>query len=288
MALLQTQIGTIQTMTVASVGETTYQLTNDLGKATLIKDGQTSLTKKDTVQVFLYADKEGNVLASTHLPPATRWMFGWGKIAEVIPNLGAFINLQTDIEILVSKDELPEDNQLWPHAEDDLYVYLQLDKKNRLTAVPAKESEFQDLFEFAADAELNDKTIGTVIRPGEEGTVILTENGHRGFIHHTERKVPRRLGERVEGRIIEVKEDGTLNISLFPMKHERMDEDAQIIFDFLQEQGGVIPFSNQTDPEEVRATFNMSKSAFKRALGRLMKEGKVKQESGNTILLENK
>lgn len=288
MALLQTQIGTIQKMTVESVGATAYQLTNDMGIASLIKNEQTSLVIQDTVQVFLYADKEGNVLASTHLPAATRWTFGWGKIVEVIPNLGAFINLHTDIEILVSKDELPEDNQLWPNAEDDLYVYLQLDKKNRLTAVPAKESEFQDLYEFAANTELNDKAIGTVIRPGDEGTVMMTENGHRGFIHHTERKIPRRLGEQVEGRVIEVKEDGTLNISLFPMKHERMDEDAQILFEYLQAQGGVIPFTNKTDPEAVRTTFDMSKSAFKRALGRLMKDGKVKQEAGNTILLENK
>lgn len=288
MVLLQTQIGTIQTMTVESIDTSAYHLTNDMGKVALMKDEHISLAVQDTVQVFLYTNKTGEVVASTELPTASRRMFGWGEIVESIPNLGAFIRLHTDIEILVSKDELPEDNQLWPVTEDHLYVHLQLDKKNRLTAVPAKESEFNDLYEFAANAELNDKVTGTVIRPGEEGTVIITDKRHRGFIHHTERKKPRRLGEKVEGRIIEVKEDGTLNISLFPMKHERMDEDAQLIYDYLQLQGGTIPFSNKTDHEDVRATFDMSKSAFKRALGRLMKEGKVKQEDGKTILLEDK
>lgn len=287
MNLLQTQIGTIQTMTVESIDTNTYHLTNEMGQVALTKNENTSLAVKDTVQVFLYTNKTGDIVASEQLPSATRRMFGWGEVVEAIPNLGVFIRLNTDIEILVSKDELPEDSQLWPVAEDCLYVHLQLDKKNRLTAVPAKENEFNDLYEFAADAELNDKVTGTVIRPGEEGTVIITDKEHRGFIHHTERKKFRRLGEQVEGRVIEVKEDGTLNISLFPMKHERMDEDAQLIFNYIQLQGGVIPFSNKTDSEDVRATFDMSKSAFKRALGRLMKEGKVKQEDGKTILLED-
>src|SRR5699024_1571159 len=100
-----------------------------MGQVVLMKDLQISLSDKDTVQVFLYTNKSVEGVASTEHPTASRRMFGWGEIVESIPNLGAFIRLHTDIEILVSKDELPEDNQLWPVTENHLYVHLQLDKK---------------------------------------------------------------------------------------------------------------------------------------------------------------
>src|SRR5690625_4677428 len=114
---------------------------------------------------------------------------------------------------------------------------------------------------------------------------MITDNTERGFIHHTEREVEPRLGEYVTGRVIEVKEDGTLNVSLLPLKHERMADDATKILSYLEESAGEMTFTDRSDPEEIRATFHMSKSAFKRALGRLMKEKKIEQRDGKTFLL---
>lgn len=64
-----------------------------------------------------------------------------------------------------------------------------------------------------------------------------------------------------------------------------MDEDADMILARLEESNGVIPFSDKSDPEDIRATFHISKAAFKRALGKLMKERKIEQRDGKTYLI---
>lgn len=67
-----------------------------------------------------------------------------------------------------------------------------------------------------------------------------------------------------------------------PRKHERLSNDAQQILTYLQDVGGKMPFGDKSSPEEVQEMFNMSKGAFKRALGTLMKAGKIKQQDGWT------
>ncbi len=90
------------------------------------------------------------------------------------------------------------------------------------------------------------------------------------------------MGQDVVVRIIDVKEDGSMNGSLLPRKHERLSDDAQQILSYLQDVGGKMPFGDKSSPEEVQEMFHMSKGAFKRALGTLMKAGKVKQQDGWT------
>lgn len=78
-------------------------------------------------------------------------------------------------------------------------------------------------FEHAPESLLNQTVTGRVYHTSREGTTILTTEHYRGFIHHTERKTEPRLGELVEGRVIEVRFDGTLNVSLRPLKQRWND-----------------------------------------------------------------
>lgn len=279
-------IGTIQQLTIQSKTETTYFLALSSENLKLpVEEVSEPLEENDTIEVFLYTDKQGNIKPTTHLPTAHLDMYGWGEIVEAIPNLGVFIELGTAVEILISTDDLPLHENVWPAVGDKVYVHLEKDKKNRLLAIPATERIFEDLYKDAETVELNDRLNGHVIRPGREGTVILTEEGYRGFIHHSERQEEPRLGEQVTGRVIEVKEDGSLNLSLLPLKHERMEDDAAMILQYIEKQGGIIPYGNTSDPEAIKEQFGMSKSAFKRALGRLMKAKKIEQKDGKTLLL---
>ncbi|MBE3571292.1 MAG: hypothetical protein IMW92_14725, partial [Bacillales bacterium] len=108
--------------------------------------------------------------------------------------------------------------------------------------------------------------------------------GFKGFIHESQREKEPRLGEKVEGRIIDVKVDGSINVSLLGRKQEKLDEDAERIFAFLQSRNGAMPYSDKSIPEDIMERFNLSKGAFKRALGRLMKDGKIYQEEGWTYI----
>lgn len=278
-------LGTIQKMKVLRKIETGYVLEQQESEA-LLHHNETDreLEENEEVEVFLYNDKKGNTAATTKLPTVLAGKYDWAEVVNVIPKLGAFVHIGIAKEMLVSNDDLPKFQSIWPKSGDKLYVTLGLDYKNRLIAIPAAGSVIAEMYKEAPEGLLNKPIEGRVYFSSKEGTEIFTEEGYRGFIHHTERKSEPRLGEKVSGRVIDVKEDGTINVSLIPVKKESIPLDAQDILNHLEAHGGVIPFSDKSDPEDIRGTFNISKAAFKRALGRLMKDGKVEQKDGKTYL----
>lgn len=280
-------IGTIQTMIVLRKIETGYVLHEGTNEALLhYNETEIELEENQEVDVFLYQDKKGNTVASAKLPIVQMDVYDWVKVIEVTPGLGVFVDIGTTKDMLVSLDDLPLFEDVWPESGDMLYVTLGKDRRGRLVAIPASEGILAREFELAPEDLLNKQITGRVYLTGREGSAIITEGDYRGFIHHTERKKEPRLGQAVNGRVIAVKEDATLNISLRPLKQFSMVEDAEEIIKFLHENDGMIPFSNQSDPEDIRATFHISKAAFKRALGKLMKEGRIEQrEDGWTYLL---
>ena len=280
-------IGTNQQMTVSRIIDTGYVLEQHGKEAMLHTNEATSeLEVGQAVTVFLYPNKKGQVIATMTLPPIEIETYGWADVMEVIPNLGAFVNIGTTKEILVSVDNLPLLQRVWPKPGDSLFVTLGKDRKGRLLAIPASEGVISDSYEPAPEHLLHQEIEGWVYRADKEGSAIITEDGYRGFIHHTERKVEPRLGEFVKGRVIAVKEDGTLNLSLRPQKEHVMLEDAEAILALLKENDGVLALSDKSNPEDIRTALNISKAAFKRALGTLMKAGKIEQRDGKTFLIE--
>ena len=279
------EIGTIQTMIVDRKIDNGYVVKKNTTEALLHhNETDADLEIEQEVEVFLYQDKKGNLTATMKLPHSVMDEYGWGKVVNALPNLGVFVDIGTTKEFLVSKDDLPLFEDVWPKEDDMLYVTLGKDRKGRLLAIPATEGVISREIELAPDSLLNQTVSGRVYHTSREGSAIITDEDYRGFIHHSERKVEPRLGELVEGRVIEVKYDGTLNISLRPLKQHGMVEDADMILEHLEEHDGMIPFSDKSDPDDIRGTFNISKAAFKRALGKLMKDGKIEQRDGNTYL----
>ena len=279
-------IGTIQTMTVLRKIDTGYVLQKDTSEALLHhNETEDELQTDQEIDVFLYQDKKEQAIATTKLPHVQMDVYDWTEVVEVIPDLGAFVDIGTGKDMLVSSDDLPLFEDVWPKKEDMLYVTLGRDQKGRLLAIPATEGVFAREFELAPEHLFNAPIQGHVYLTGREGAAMITKENYRGFIHHTERKQEPRLGQLIQGRVIKVKEDGTLNVSLRPLKQHSMREDADAILELLEESDGMIPFSNKSDPEDIRGTFNISKAAFKRALGMLMKENKIEQRDGNTYLL---
>ncbi len=220
------------------------------------------------------------------IPTIDRETFGWAEVINVIPKLGAFVDIGTTKEVLVSIDDLPIYTEVWPIEQDFLYVSLGEDRRERLLAIPAEEYQMHNLFESAEDIELNDLVVGTIYYTNREGAAFLTEDNVRGFIHESERDLEPRLGESIEGRVIEVKEDGTLNASLLPLKEERIESDSEIILAYLKINDGKMTYNDKSDPDEIRDVFGMSKSAFKRALGSLMRERIINQDKSSTFLVE--
>lgn len=279
--------GTVQTLTVLRKIDHGYVL-NFSDDEVLLHHNETNeaLEVGESVEVFLYNDRDHKIIATTAIPSVQMETYDWVKVVEVIPKLGVFVDIGIQKDMLVSVDDLPIYTKVWPDVGDEFYVALGLDQEDRLLAIPATESVFMGMRELPPEDLLSTTITGRVYHTSREGAAIFTENGYRGFIHHTERDEEPRLGELVEGRVIDVKDDGTINVSLLPLKHERMDDDAEAILAELEKNDGVISISDRSSPEDIRQTFGFSKSAFKRAVGRLMKQRKVEQRDGKTYFIQ--
>ncbi|WP_163526156.1 S1 RNA-binding domain-containing protein [Halobacillus ihumii] len=279
-------IGTIQSMNVAKRIAEGFIISKDEEEVLLPHDQVNKEIEEvgESVTVFVYANRNKALTATMFLPEVRLDTYGWAEVEEVVSNLGAFVNIGVDKEFLVSKDHLPALKGAWPKTGDWLFVSLEKDKKGRVFAEPISEGEVLEDLTIAPKTLVNETIVGRVYRSTKAGSFVLTEEGYRGFIHPFERKVEPRLGETIEGRVIDVKDDGTLNLSLRPLKQYSMDPDAEQIYDYLVEHDGVMPYTDKSQPDEIRDTFHISKSAFKRALGKLMKEGKVVQSDGQTVI----
>ncbi|RFU66374.1 hypothetical protein D0469_17220 [Peribacillus saganii] len=242
----------------------------------------------DQVKVFIYYDKQGRLAATMRIPEVQVGKYGWAEVVSVKRDLGVFVNIGLVKDILVSLDELPAIMSLWPAEGDSLFITLKLDKQERLFGQLATEDIIQREAVPAPKGIWNQTIKGNVYRLLKVGSFVFSEQGYRCFLHESERKSEPRLGELVEGRVIDQKDDGSLNISLLPFKQEKMDDDSEAIYTYLLRRGGAMPYGDKTSPEDIQFHFRMSKGAFKRALGKLMKDGKIYQEDGWSYTIDKK
>ncbi|PXW91833.1 hypothetical protein DES38_104269 [Streptohalobacillus salinus] len=280
------QAGQILTLPVKRVIDTGYVLGDTEEVLLHQNEAKATLTTNDEVEVYLYHDKKQQLIATTTLPHVRFDIFDWAEVTEIKEGLGVFVDTGTSRHVLVSSDDLPELRSIWPEVGDVLYVTLKLDKRGRLLADPVREEDFEGNWDIAPESLFNQDIKGRVFRSGREGAVVITEEGYRGFIHNSERKRDPRIGEWIEGRIIKVKEDGSLNISLLPRKQDAQATDAATLLAYLEAHDDEMSFDNKSEPELIQTTFNMSKAAFKRAIGLLLKERLIKQSDGKTYLIK--
>lgn len=246
---------------------------------------ETELAEGDTVEVFLYMNRRGELAASSKLPNMTCDSFGWARVIRIDDKEGAYVDIGSAFEVLVNKADLPRVKELWPKTDDELYMTLRTDLGGNIFGRLATEERVQELILEAPSTLFNQTLKARAYRLLPVGSFFLSiPENYRIFVHHTEREHEPRLGQEVEVRIIDIKDDASLNGSLLPRKQERLGDDAETVFRYLSDVGGKMPFSDKSTPDEIDEMFGMSKAAFKRALGKLMKEGKVTQSEGWTML----
>jgi uncharacterized protein len=285
---MKLQAGTVMSLTVDREAEFGYFLTNGTEDVLLHKSEiNRPLAEEEMIEVFLYQDHQGRLAATTVIPTINLGTYKWVKVVSKNRRLGAFVDIGIKKDMLVSLDELPKVYGLWPEEGDWLYCTLTLDKKGRLFAKLAGHEQFIEISRDAEEEMFNKDFTGTVYEAMGEGSFFISEDSIMGFVHKSEWKKEPRLGEKIQGRIIEIKEDRSINASLLPRKQERLGDDAEKIYAFIEEHNGEIPYWDKTDPEVIKETFHMSKAAFKRAMGRLIKEGKVYQQDGSTYIKES-
>lgn len=239
----------------------------------------------DFVEVFLYVNRRKELTATMNIPNMTAGTFGWAKVIRTEPGEGVYVDIGSSFEVLVNGADLPQIKKLWPQPGDELYMTLRTDLGGGIFGRLATEERVLERIALADSALFNANLTARAYRLLPVGTFMLTiPENYRIFVHESERKAEPRLGEEVQVRVIDVQDDGTLNGSLLPRIEERLSGDAEVIFNYLTDVGGKMPFTDKSSPDEIREMFDMSKGSFKRALGRLMRDRKIVQEDGWTIL----
>lgn len=280
-------IGQVMTGLVIDENEKDYFVQRDGMTYALSKEeGEHQLG--EAVEGFVYPDQKQYLHMTTKIPAVRIGHYAFAKVTGVRRDLGVFVDIGLHArDIVISCDDLPAMGQLWPKKGDQLLVSLKVDAKNRLWGDLADEQIFKSISRRGYHDLQNHNVEGIVFRLKMAGTYFLTKDHYIGFIHPSERFDEPRLGQFVQGRVIGVRPDGVLNCSLKPRSHEVINDDAAMILAFLQQAPDhKLPFWDKSTPEEINRQFAISKGQFKRALGHLMKQGKIYQQDGWTYLKE--
>lgn len=233
----------------------------------------------DPIEVFLYKDSSDRMIATTKEPKIT---LGQLAVLEVVDvgRIGAFLDWGLEKDLL-----LPFKEQTTKVEKGDrCLVSLYIDKSGRLCAT----MKVYPLLRTDSSYKKDDTVNGTVYEISRDfGVFVAVDNKFSALIPKREVYGRMYIGQQIEARVAAVKADGKLDLSVRSRIPEQMDADAQKIMERLEKGGGVLPFTDKADPERIRDEFGMSKAAFKRAVGRLMKQGKIRIDEKQEKILQS-
>lgn len=221
----------------------------------------------DPIEAFLYRDSSDRLIATTHEPKLTLDQLA---VLEVVDTnrMGAFLDWGLEKDLFLPFKQQTAKVQ----KGDKCLVSLYVDKSERLCAT----MKIYHLLRTDSPYKKDDKVQGIIYDISESfGVFVAVDNQYSARIPKKDAFGRLRIGDTVEARVTAVKEDGKLDLSIRDKIPEQMDKDAELVLKVIRGYDGELPFNDKADPERIRQEFGMSKAAFKRAVGRLMKQGKV-------------
>ena len=249
----------------------------------------------DEIEVFLYKDSSDRPIATTKEPYI---QLGGLAVLEVLQvgKFGAFLDWGLEKDLFLPFRE--QTAQIRPG--DRCLVTLYIDKSQRLCASMKVYGKLRTDSPYQKD----DRVKGIVYEKSDNfGVFVAVDNQYSALIPRREVSRDLKVGDRIEARVTDVKEDGKLNLSAKKKAYLQMDEgkldlsirekafiqiekDAAMILQSMEERGGELPFSDKADAELIKKEFGISKAAFKRAVGHLYKERKIEILPGSLKIRE--
>ena len=240
--------------------------TRDVGDEVLLPKNQVTEDMRvgSEIEVFLYKDSEDRMIATRLVPYIKIGEIKKLKVKEV-NKIGAFLDWGLPKDLL-----LPFKEQIYEiKPGDEILVTVYIDLSDRLCATMDLYSRLSLLPPYQKD----DMVKGTVYQVHEQfGAYVAVDNKYSALVPKKELHCELKPGDEIEARVLEVKEDGKLDLSLRQKAYVQMDADSALILDKLKQAGGSLPYHDKSSAEEIKEEFNLSKAAFKRAIGRLYKE----------------
>ena len=222
----------------------------------------------DELEVFLYRDSSDRLISTTRTPKLCMGQVALLTVVQV-GKVGAFLDWGLEKDLLLPFKE--QNHKVRPGEE--CLVALYIDKSGRLAATMNVYSYMSAESPYQKD----DWVKGVIYEISETlGAFVAVDNRYYGLIPKKELYGNYHPGDSVEARVMKVREDGKLDLSPRRKAYMQMDEDARLVLKVIDEFDGVLPFNDKARPETIEREFQMSKNAFKRAVGRLLKENKIR------------
>ncbi len=220
-----------------------------------------------TMTVFIYKDSQDRPIATVHEPLITMGEMARLKVKSAT-QIGAFMDWGLEKDIF-----LPFKEQTTKVKEGHEYLVRMYEDKSGRLCVSMR------LYNYLKPMEgykKGDSFTGIVYEYKKDfGAFVAVDDKYSGLIHESEMGSPLYPGDIVSGRVVQVRPDGKADLSLREVAYKQMEDDADMVFRIIESYGGVLPFNDKADKELIQKEFGLSKNAFKRAVGRLLKEGKI-------------
>jgi len=262
------KLGKKQMLTVVKKVEFGVYLGSDEEKVLLPKKQvPAGIELGDPVEVFIYKDSDDRMIATINEPKIELGELAVLEVADT-GKFGAFLNWGLEKDLF-----LPFKQQTAKVSKGDkCLVSLYIDKSQRLCAT----MKVYDLLRKDSPYQKDDEVEGVIYDMSENfGAFVAVDNQFSALIPKKDVFGGLKVGQTVHARVAAVKADGKLDLSVKDKIPMQMDKDAEMILKKMEKNGGILPFTDKADPEIIKKEFNMSKNAFKRAIGKLLKEKKV-------------
>ena len=225
---------------------------------------------EDEIEVFVYRDHEGRKIATNLTPKIHLHEFALLQVTAVT-EVGAFLDWGMEKELFV-----PFSEQKQKMKKGRWYiVYLDLDTKtDRLFASNRIERHLQNEILTIKEKE---KVELLVLQKTDLGFSVIVNNRHNGLIYNNEIFRELNIGDRLKGFVKKIREDNKIDISLQAIGYNNfIDTNSDLIYRALLENEGFLEVTDKSSPDEIYLQFGMSKKAFKKTVGALLKQKKIK------------
>ena len=222
----------------------------------------------DVVEVFVYHDNEGRLIATTDKP--------LGVVGDVVSleaadttQHGAFLKWGIMKDLFV-----PLSQQVSKMVKGEHYiVYIYIDKMTGRITATERINAHLDKEPFTL--QLLDKVDLIIQRETEIGYAVIINGKYTGLVHFSDVFRDVQPGDKLKGYIKTIRPDGKIDVALGESGYARVEGESEKILRLLEEENGYLPFHDKSNPEEIYDKFGMSKKTFKMTIGALYKQGLI-------------
>lgn len=266
------KVGEIQKLKVGRVSDYGLYLVDDEQNEVLLPNRYVSLAQHvgDEAEVFVYHDSEDRIVATTETPKIKAGEVACLKVVD--KNIhGAFLDWGVGGKDLF----MPNRNQQGGIVIGNSYaVYMYVDNVTGRCVATNKLKGFVNNDDIVTVAPRQEVDI-LIVSESPIGYRVIVENRHWGMIYKNQlfRKVE--IGERCRAYVVRVAEDNRIDLSLQRQGYAQVKDSADRLYEMIEANGGFVPLTDDSSPEEVHDLLQMSKKLFKRSLGVLLSHGRV-------------